>query len=181
MGKELANAFPAVAETFEQVDHLNEFKDSTSLSNTVFPIPVFSKKEKVQQQKELTKTQFAQPAIGALSMGQYKVLKNAGFSPQFTAGHSFGELTALWAAGVYDDVTFLKLAKTRGEAMSIDNPSDDTGTMLAVKAQEAQVADAIKNITGVLIANVNSNNQVVLGGGTSAIKSAEEQLKAKGC
>ncbi|MGB1039844.1 MAG: hypothetical protein ACPGVD_03145, partial [Flavobacteriales bacterium] len=37
----------------------------------------------------------------------------AGFKPNFTAGHSFGELTALWAAGVYDDNTFLALAKKR--------------------------------------------------------------------
>ncbi|MFT5914691.1 MAG: polyketide-type polyunsaturated fatty acid synthase PfaA, partial [Bacteroidia bacterium] len=180
MGKELANAFPTVAQAFEQADTLYKDSDSALLSNTIFPIPVFSAEEKAQQQKELTRTQFAQPAIGALSMGQYKTLQLAGFSPQFTAGHSFGELTALWAAGVYDDTTFLNLAKTRGEAMAIDNPNADTGAMLAVKAPEKQVADAIKNIQGVLIANVNSNNQVVLGGSTPAIKSAEEQLKAKG-
>ena len=180
MGKELANAFPTVAKTFEQADHLFKSTGSNPLSNHIFPIPVFSKEESSQQQVELTKTQFAQPAIGVLSMGQYKILKHAGFSPQFTAGHSFGELTALWAAGVYDDITFLKLAKTRGESMAIDNPKDDAGTMLAVKAPEQQVTDAIKNISGVMIANVNSNQQVVLGGSTAAIKSAEEQLKAQG-
>ncbi|MFT6215679.1 MAG: polyketide-type polyunsaturated fatty acid synthase PfaA, partial [Roseivirga sp.] len=180
MGRALANAFPTAAHAFEQADNLYKETDSSLLSSTVFPIPVFSENEKAQQQTELTKTQFAQPAIGALSMGQYKTLHLAGFSPQFTAGHSFGELTALWAAGVYDDITFLKLAKTRGEAMAIDNPKEDTGAMLAVKAPEQQVADAIKNIKGVLIANVNSNNQVVLGGSTAAIKSAEELLKAQG-
>ncbi|MCG8326975.1 MAG: acyltransferase domain-containing protein, partial [Chitinophagales bacterium] len=180
MGKELANAFPMVAQTFEQVDNLYKSAGSTPLSNKVFPIPVFNTEDKAQQQKELTKTQFAQAAIGALSMGQYKTLQNAGFSPQFTAGHSFGELTALWASGAYDDATFLKLAKNRGEAMAINNPGKDSGSMLAVKAPENQVAAAIKNIPGVRIANVNSNNQVVLGGSTSAIKLAEGQLKAKG-
>ena len=83
MGKELANAFPAVAQTFEQVDNLYKSENSTPLSNKIFPIPVFSKEEKVQQQLELTKTQFAQPAIGALSMGQYKTLQNAGFCSAF--------------------------------------------------------------------------------------------------
>ena len=180
MGKEMANAFPTVAQAFQQADGLYQSTGATPLSNTIFPIPAFSQEEKAQQQKELTQTQFAQPAIGALSMGQYKTLKNAGFSPDFTAGHSFGELTALWAAGVYDDETFLNLAKTRGEAMAIDNPNADAGTMLAVKASQEKVADAIQNITGVLIANVNSNKQVVLGGSTAAIKSAEEQLKASG-
>lgn len=180
MGKELANAFPTVAQTFEQVDQLYQATNTAPLSNTVFPIPVFSKEEKVQQQKELTKTQFAQPAIGALSMGQYKTLQQAGFTAQFTAGHSFGELTALWAAGVYDDLTFLKLAKARGAAMAINTPNEDTGTMLAVKAPEQEVANAISNIPAVRIANVNSNKQVVLGGSTAAIQSAEAQLKAAG-
>ena len=180
MGKELANAFPTVAQAFEQADELYKGANAKPLSKTIFPIPGFSKGEKAQQQKELTKTQFAQPAIGALSMGQYKTLQKAGFAPQFTAGHSFGELTALWAAGVYDDATFLNLAKTRGQAMAINTPNADTGAMLAVKAPESQVAQAITNIKGVLIANVNSNKQVVLGGSTAAIQTAEEQLKAQG-
>jgi acyl transferase domain-containing protein/sensor domain CHASE-containing protein len=180
MGKELANAFPTVVKTFELADKLFKITGSSPLSNRIFPIPVFSKEERAQQQVELTKTQFAQPAIGVLSMGQYKTLQQAGFAPQFTAGHSFGELTALWAAGVYNDITFLKLAKTRGEAMAIDNPNSDAGTMLAVKAPEQQVAAAIRNISGVTIANVNSNQQVVLGGSTAAIKLAEEQLEAQG-
>jgi acyl transferase domain-containing protein len=180
MGKELANAFPTVAQAFEQADKLYKTTDDTLLSKKIFPIPTFTKEDKSEQQKELTKTRYAQPSIGALSMGQYKTLQQAGFSPHFTAGHSFGELTALWAAGVYDDTTFLKLAKNRGEAMDIDNPLEDTGTMLAVKAPEHQVEDAIRNTPGVLIANVNSNNQIVLGGGTSALQSVEQQLKAKG-
>ena len=180
MGKEMANAFPALAKSFQQADNLYQSTGAEPLSNTIFPIPAFNQEEKVRQQKQLTQTEFAQPAIGALSMGQYKTLQNAGFSPDFTAGHSFGELTALWAAGVYDDDTFLNLAKTRGEAMAIENPNADAGTMLAVKASQEKVATAIENIAGVSIANVNSNKQVVLGGSTEAIKSAEEQLKADG-
>ena len=180
MGKEMANAFPELAQSFQQIDELYKEDGDKALSSYIFPNPVFSNAERQQQLQTLTKTQFAQPAIGTLSMGQYKTLQQAGFKAQFTAGHSFGELTALWAAGAYDDETFLKLAKTRGEAMAIDNPTADAGTMLAVKAPQEQVADAIKNIPGVLIANVNSNKQVVLGGGTAAIKSAEDTLKANG-
>lgn len=180
MAKEMANAFPALAQSFEQTDKLFESTGSPALSKTIFPIPVFSKEQRVQQQKELTKTQFAQPAIGTVSMGQYKTVQQAGFKPDFTAGHSFGELTALWAAGVYDDNTFIQLAKTRGEAMAIDNPTADAGTMLAVKAAQEQVAEAIHNLSGVLIANVNSKKQVVLGGSTPDIKVAEEQLRSNG-
>jgi malonyl CoA-acyl carrier protein transacylase len=111
---------------------------------------------------------------------RYKIVQRAGLKANFAAGHSFGELTALWAAGVYDDETFLNLAKTRGTAMAMDNPNEDAGGMLAVKASHEQVQQAIANLQGVKIANINSNEQVVLGGGTAAIQNAEIELKAKG-
>ncbi|MCB9339986.1 MAG: acyltransferase domain-containing protein [Lewinellaceae bacterium] len=180
MGRELANAFPEVADTFAQADALFLQNGESSLSQKIFPIPVFSKEEKEAQEQALMQTQIAQPAIGALSMGQYRSLQKAGFQPHFTAGHSFGELTALWAAGVYDDTTFLALAKARGNAMAIAPTSEDAGTMLAVKASREQVEQAIAKIPGVLIANVNSNDQVVLGGSTAAIIACAEKLKTQG-
>lgn len=180
MGKELANAFPEVTTAFAQADQLYKDKGEKPLSDTIFPIPVFSNEEKTAQQQALTQTQFAQPAIGVLSMGQFQVLKKSGFAPHFTAGHSFGELSALWAAGVYDDATFLALAKARGTAMAIANPAADSGTMLAVKASEEQVRQAIANNPEVFVANVNSDEQVVLGGSTAAIQKVTTELKAKG-
>ena len=64
--------------------------------------------------------------------------------------------------------------------MATTNPGADTGTMLAVKASLEKVKPAIANMPSVRIANVNSNSQVVLGGGTEAIRQAEEQLKVQG-
>jgi len=180
MGKELANTFPEIAQTFEKTDALFQKNGETPLSSVIFPIPAFSSEEKQIQQKFLTQTQFAQPAIGAFSMGQYKVLQKSGFQPHFSAGHSFGELTALWAAGVFDDDTFLALAKTRGAAMATSNPNTDSGKMLAVKAPQEQVQQAIAKMHDVHIANVNSNHQVVLGGSTEAINTAEQQLRSEG-
>jgi len=171
MGTELANAFPEVFDAFAKTDDLTKI---------IFPIPVFSKEEKDAQQIELTKTQHAQPAIGAMSMGLYKILNRSGFQPAFTAGHSFGELTALWAAGVYDDDTFLALAKTRGNAMAQEKEGQDAGTMAAVKASFEETQQAIKDISGVKIANVNSDKQIIIAGGSEAIKNAQNQLLAKG-
>ncbi|MEM6348373.1 MAG: beta-ketoacyl synthase N-terminal-like domain-containing protein, partial [Bacteroidota bacterium] len=180
MGKELANAFPTVAQAFQDMDSLYQGSGEKALSKTIYPIPVFSNEERKSQQKALTQTQNAQPAIGSLSMGQYKLLRQAGFQPHFTAGHSFGELTALWAAGVYDEATFMALAKARGEAMALQNPAADPGTMLAVKASQEHVQQAIKAFSGVFVANVNSPDQVILAGGTEQIKAAGEQLSAQG-
>ena len=178
MGKEIANTFPPVASAFEMVDKLFTSRGAIALSKTVYPIPTFDKEEKVQQARVLTKTENAQPAIGTISMGQYKIFNHAGFRADFTAGHSFGELSALWAAGVYDDMTFMALAKNRGAAMAIQNPNADSGTMLAVRANVAQVEEALTQLTGVKIANINSNSQIVLGGSTAGIEKAEKYFSS---
>ncbi|MFK7936936.1 MAG: beta-ketoacyl synthase N-terminal-like domain-containing protein, partial [Saprospiraceae bacterium] len=183
MGKEIANAFPTLRRSFAQADLEHRFstcEDAKRLSQTIFPIPVFNNADQKAQQLELTQTQNAQPAIGTLSMGLFKILKNAGLNVDFAAGHSFGELTALWAAGVYDDATFIKLATKRGEVMGTPNTTGDAGTMLAVKANLQQVQQEVQNLEDVKIANINSPTQVILGGSTIAIRNAEQQLKQRG-
>jgi polyketide-type polyunsaturated fatty acid synthase PfaA len=180
MGKELTNSFPEVSEAFQMTDDLFVKNGESPLSNTIFPIPAFSDEERKTQQSALTRTRVAQPAIGTLSMGQYKILSKSGFQPHFTAGHSYGELTALWAAGVYDDETFLALSKTRGAVMSTENPEADRGTMMAVEASQEVVRQAIANTPGVSIADVNSDKQIILGGSTPAIQTAHQQLKEQG-
>ena len=81
------------------------------LSSRVYPPPVFEQAQREQLSETLTRTEHAQPAIGSISVGLYKLLQQAGFSPDFVAGHSFGELTALWAAGVLSDQDYYFLAK----------------------------------------------------------------------
>ena len=180
MAKELVNAFPQFHTVLEQADAAMKQSNRAALSNIIYPKPVFDPASKASQQKRLTQTQNAQPAIGALSMAMYKVLQDAGFKADYTAGHSFGELTALWAAGTYDDATYMALAKARGEAMATQTADKDAGAMLAVKADYYSVYTAIQNIKAVKIANVNSSKQVILGGSTTAISHAAEQLQQQG-
>ena len=180
MGKELLNAFPPMRATLEQQNQLLQQAQHPSLSAKIYPIPAFDSNTKQQQQQALTATQWAQPAIGGFSMSLYKVLLQAGFQADFVAGHSFGELTALWAAGVYDDATFLQLAQARGAAMGQPNAQGDAGTMLAVKAGQNKVAAAIASLQGVKIANINSSKQVILGGSTPSIQQAQQLLQAQG-
>ncbi|MEM9929981.1 MAG: acyltransferase domain-containing protein, partial [Bacteroidota bacterium] len=179
MGAELTNAFPPVRAAFTLANEVAKEESESSISERVFPTPAFSAEAKQQQQTTLTQTQFAQPAIGALSMGMYKVLQAAGFNADFAAGHSFGELTALWAANVYDDVTFLTLARARGNAMAQRSPNSDAGVMVAVKASEEVVSAVIAGIDNVVVANINSTSQVVLGGGKVAMQAAVAKLEAQ--
>ncbi|MDW7754985.1 MAG: beta-ketoacyl synthase N-terminal-like domain-containing protein [Brevefilum sp.] len=180
MGSEVAMNFPEVRQAMAKMDALFLEDNQPRLSKTVYPISVFNQEERDAQTRKLTQTQFAQPAIGALSMGLYQLLSKAGFDPDFVAGHSFGELTALWAAGVYSDAAFLFLAKARGEAMAPpSDPDFDSGTMLAVKGDIQQLKEDLQDFPDVRLANHNANNQVVLAGTKTAIAKIQEALTEK--
>ena len=149
MGKDLTIGFPEMLESFQQNDDLYYQHHNELLSTKIFPNPSFSKIEKDVQKFALNRTEHAQPAIGALSMGQYKILSNAGFKPDFVAGHSYGELTALWAGKAFDDETFLLLSQARGKAMS-SRSDHASGTMLAVHSSQAEVEKIISKFLKLL-------------------------------
>jgi polyketide-type polyunsaturated fatty acid synthase PfaA len=180
MGTALANAFPEVHGVIDSFDRLFLKENKATLSEYIYPNPAFTQENKQIQQDTLTQTQIAQPAIGAISMGMYKTLVKAGFKADLFGGHSFGELTALWAAGTMNDEQYRFLAKARGQAMSRSSVQADSGSMLAVKASEAQIAPLLPQLSGVVIANINAQNQLVLGGSTEAVTKAIATLKANG-
>jgi acyl carrier protein len=177
MGRELACNFPPVQDCFAIVDqHLLE-TGKQPVSKVVYPKPVFTKAEKESQSKKLQLTENAQPAIGAFSAGQYKILNQAGFNPDYTAGHSFGELTALWAAGVFDESEYLMLSKARGEAMAAPaDPGFDAGSMLAVIGELDNLASDIADYENIVMANINSHQQIVLAGPKNEIGSVKDHL-----
>ncbi|QKQ74166.1 type I polyketide synthase [Nostoc sp. TCL240-02] len=181
MGRELAINFPDLGQTYAQLDNLLREDGLQPLSEVVFPNPVFDLDQKTAQMKVLQQTEYAQPAIGAFSAGLYKILQQAGFKPDFLAGHSFGELTALWAAGVLSEKDYLFLVKARGQAMAVPkDPLLDAGAMLAVKGDVNQVTELIQNFPQVTIANLNSPNQMVLAGTKAEIANVQEALKTQG-
>ena len=177
MGRELTMNFPSLRETYSQVDRLFEQDGLPPISKTVFPPPVFNQEQKQQQTEVLQQTEIAQPAIAAFSTGLYKVLQRAGFKPDFVAGHSFGELTALWAAGVLSDEDYFFLVKARGQAMATEG---EAGAMLAVQGDADRVRSAVGNFESVAIANCNSPQQVVLAGDRTAIIRVQALLEEQG-
>ena len=102
----------------------------------------------------------------------FKLLQKAGFKPDFAAGHSFGEVSALWAAGVLSDVDYYALVKARGAAMAPPaNTADfDAGTMMAVSGDVAAIEQAVASLPGVQVANRNSRTQVVIAGSKAAVR-----------
>jgi len=181
MASEVTINFPPLREAFETMNELFTQEGQNSLSSVVFPIPGFNQETTSRQQSALRETDYAQAGIGVVSYGMYKILQQAGFQPDFTAGHSFGELTALWAGGVLDDGTFLRLVKARGKAMRPpQDPDYDAGTMAAVKGPLTEIKKAIESLPEVVIANENSSSQIVLAGPREAINQAETILSDQG-
>ncbi|MBD2729713.1 acyltransferase domain-containing protein [Nostoc sp. FACHB-892] len=181
MGRELVINFPEVRRICAYMDSLLLKDNLPPLSETVYPHPVFEEAEKNAQVAALQRTEYAQPAIGMLSAGLYKILQQAGFTADFVAGHSFGELTALWAADVLSDKDYCFLAKARGQAMAVpQDPGYDAGTMLAVKEDAVKVEAVLKHFPRVVIANLNSPRQVVLAGATAEITKVRQTLQEQG-
>ncbi|MBD2522758.1 type I polyketide synthase [Nostoc sp. FACHB-133] len=181
MGRELVMNFPLMRRLHGYMDSLLLKDNLQPLSEIVFPHPVFGEAEKNVQIAALQRTEYAQPAIGVLSAGMYSILQQAGFKSDFVAGHSFGELTALWAAGVLNTEDYLFLVKARGQAMAApEDPDHDAGSMLAVKEDISKVEAVIRHFPQVAIANQNSPTQFVLAGPTAEIAKVREILHEKG-
>lgn len=125
------------------------------------------------QNNQLNLTNFTQPALYVVNALSYlKKLQENSKKPEYMAGHSLGEYSALFAAGVYDFETGLKLVQKRGELMS----KATGGGMAAVVGLKCEaVQDILKqnNLSSVSIANYNSNLQNIISGPKEAITSAE--------
>ncbi|UXK07434.1 phosphopantetheine-binding protein [Shewanella putrefaciens] len=196
MGRELACHFPEMRQQVTASDKVFAHHGQTPLSNILYPIPAFDADAIKAQEAALTNTMFAQSAIGAVSMAQYSLLTQAGFAPDMVAGHSFGELSALCAAGVISNEDYVELAFARGHAMA-QVPSDaaaskaadtgtqvDLGTMFAIILKQKNDIDAINRclaqFDGVKIANYNAPTQLVIAGGTEQTQLAAKAISELG-
>jgi malonyl CoA-acyl carrier protein transacylase len=143
------------------------------------PIPAFSDEERKAQSEFLTQTENAQPALGLTSLAALAVLRRLGVPMDMAAGHSFGELSALCAAGVFDDTALVTLARRRGELMK--SASDKPGAMAAVVGDAARLPELLAPFAGrVVIANQNAPDQTVISGEKAAVDEAIVAIEATG-
>ncbi|QOX79303.1 SDR family NAD(P)-dependent oxidoreductase [Trichlorobacter lovleyi] len=173
MLRDLACAFPQLLDSLEQAE-----TTTPGLTDLIYPADRFEQGAAEQQEAELRATQIAQPAIGAVSLGALRLLETFGLKAAAAAGHSYGELTALCAAGLLDESSFHSLSRLRGSLMA--EGSGDKGGMLAVSAPLAAVEQMLaeEKIT-LVIANRNAPTQAVLSGATDQIKLAEAACKSR--
>jgi hypothetical protein len=131
----------------------------------IFPRPTYTPEDRAADEANLVRTEWAQPAIGATSAAMLAMLGACGLVANMTAGHSFGELTALWASGALSFDDWMKAARRRGLLMA--GASDIPGAMAAVTAAADLVAPHLAE--GVGIANYNAPEQTVIAGTVEAV------------
>ena len=178
MGGAAAMAFEEARGVWDGAADMAEFQGDR-LDRVVFPPPVFSDDDRVAQTRALTVMEAAQPAIAAVSLGYLHLLQKIGVTPDAVAGHSFGELSALAAAGRIEATELLRTARKRGELMA-EAAAAHEGAMIAVSADAETVATLLDADSGVVIANDNAPTEVVLAGAVDAIEAVAAKLKAEG-
>ncbi|NDG22886.1 MAG: [acyl-carrier-protein] S-malonyltransferase [Synechococcaceae bacterium WBB_10_009] len=125
---------------------------------------------------DLNDTRNTQPALFVVESLLVDGLKAQGRNANLVAGHSLGELVALYAAGVFDAHTGLQLMKTRSELMA----AAGGGAMTAVMGfDRGQLEELVAATDGVVIANDNSSAQVVLSGSPEAVTAVSAALTCK--
>jgi [acyl-carrier-protein] S-malonyltransferase len=169
MGKSLADAFPVARALFEEADDALGF----ALSRLCFDGP----------DEALKLTENTQPALVAVSTAAFRVLQEKGIAPDYVAGHSLGEYSALVAAGSLAFADALRLVRKRGRYMQEAVPPG-VGAMAALLKLPDGKLNAILAEAGqgevVSAANLNSPDQVVIAGHAGAVQRAAELAKAAG-
>ena len=161
MGKDLSDNFTLAKQIFQEADDTLGYK----LSDLMFNV----------QDKDLEDTSCSQPAIMAVSVACWKVLNEAmgdmKLKVQCSAGHSLGEYTSLVISGVISYSDGLRLVQERGRLMhdaSVVRP----GSMAAVIGLNEQEVETVCSQSGAEMANINSNDQIVISGDSEYVAEA---------
>lgn len=169
MGKDLAQYYAVARQTFEEADDALGYK----LSQLCFEGP----------EEQLRLTEITQPAILTVSVAIWRVLEEKGLKPDFVAGHSLGEYSAHVAAGTFNFRDAVRTVRNRGKYMQEAVPVG-VGAMAAILGMQAdKVEEICKDAAQGEVcsaANINSPEQIVISGNTSAVERATKLAEERG-
>ncbi|HSG08858.1 MAG TPA: type I polyketide synthase, partial [Longimicrobiales bacterium] len=179
MLKELRVSEPVVAATFDEADAVMEPILGVPLTAKIF-VDEEDAQAVAKAEEELKQTAVTQPAVLTVDTALARLLSSYGVEPDLVMGHSLGEYGALVAAGGLPLAQALQAVAARGEAMT-RLALEDNGLMAAVFGPVDEVAAVVGAVDGyVVVANVNSTKECVIGGATDAVTSAMAALQAAG-
>ncbi|MCL1630896.1 ACP S-malonyltransferase [Sporolactobacillus sp. CPB3-1] len=170
MGADLIESYSEAREMFRAADGYLDFQ----LTHLILSGP----------SGELTKTENTQPALLTVSAVLHALLRNRGIKPDYVAGHSLGEYSALYAAGVFSFEDAVQAVRKRGLLMEAAVP-EGQGTMAAVLGMDAdQLTEICANVSQegdpVQTANINCPGQIVISGTVAGVKKASERATEAG-
>jgi len=172
MGKDIAEAYPAAREIFEQANEVLGY----DLRKFCFQGP----------KKKLDSTVLSQPAIFTTSAAILESVRNEGtdkLKPEVTAGLSLGEYTALYAAGLISFEDGLKLVQRRAEGMQAASDATE-GAMVSIigldKQKVSEICDRARGEEVLEAVNFNCPGQIVISGGSRACQRASELAEGAG-
>jgi len=162
---------PIVAETFAEADRVMTPLLGKPLSEFIF-VNQADERAVAKAEDDLRQTAFTQPAVLATDLALTRLLAAYGIEPDMTMGHSLGEYGALVASGALPFADALEAVSARGREMTCVSMKDN-GRMAAVFAPIAEIERILKLVDGyVVIANINSDQQAVIGGASGAVDKA---------
>lgn len=167
MGKDIFQNFKEVQRMFKRADEILQFP----LTSIMFD---------ESKEEELKKTYITQPAIFLHSAAIMELLKDTLDTPVAYAGHSLGEFTALYAAGVYRFEDGLKIVAKRGELMYKAGKKHESTMAAVIGLSEKEVREICNGIEALWLVNLNSPTQFVIAGKKDAVKRGMEEAKKKG-
>jgi [acyl-carrier-protein] S-malonyltransferase len=171
MGRDLYGAYPEGRELFHEADRVLGIE----ITHLAFHGPG----------EKLMLTEYAQPAILLVSVALERLVRAGGVAPDFVAGHSLGEYSALVSAGSLTFTDAIRLVRHRGVLMEEAVPAGQ-GTMAAVLGLELAAVEAVCREAAaaaravVEVANINSPGQIVISGNKEAVLAALELLRKAG-
>lgn len=186
MLREVALQFHECADVLSQADAVLgpafERRFGKGLSHFIFPRACYGEPAKAAAKAALTATDVAQPALGAVEVALWRLLRSMGVKPDMLAGHSYGEFVALFAGGAIDFDALMSLSAARGRFIvdAAKTGGAELGTMAAVQARREAVEAAIADVDGVVIANHNAPLQSIISGSHAGVKAASALLAKAG-
>ncbi len=170
---------PVVAGTFAEADAVMTPLLGRPLSSYIFVDGTDPAAVK-QLEQQLLQTEITQPAVLATDLALTRLLAAYGIRPDMVMGHSLGEYGALVAAGSMTLAAALEAVSARGREMA-SLAIGDNGAMAAVFGPLAEIERVVRETPGnVVVANINSTSQAVIGGATAAVEQAVSTFQGLG-
>jgi acyl transferase domain-containing protein len=186
MFHELMVLFPEMQQTLATADTVLAERMAAKgapqglLSRIIYPVGVYDDAARAEAAARLTQTDCAQPALGVVEAGLWALMQRLGVRAAMAGGHSYGEYTALYAAGVFSQDELFRVSEARGAFMVAAAAGGDLGTMAALQCDRHAAEAIIAGRADLCVSAHNAPMQTILSGTRAAIAEVVKEMAVTG-